>query len=412
VELDEAWLDPVAQHLPRAQREALEQPQVQLHVADPRSWLEEAWLYELLLVAMPQPDSGQANRFYTQEFFEICAQHLAPGGVLALRLEGAENLWTAPLLRRNASVLRAAQAAFADVLLLPGGTNLLLASDQPLQRDPQELAERWEGLDIPTQLVSGPWIAYLHGNDRVQEAATLLAQADVPTNRDAKPVCYAFTMLLWLSRFFPSLNSMDLPRQAAPILAAGLLLPWLALALLVRRRSRSRRALLAGAAGFLGMVSECALLLHHQTRCGALYQDLGLLLTLFMAGLAAGAWAGDRLLRQGRRPGMPALLVLMAANLFLARLSALGATGGLPLTALLLLVCGACCALLFAHATGRGDPHPRRAVSPLYAADLAGGCLGSLAASLLLVPFLGLGGSALLLAALALFLVLPVTGRG
>jgi hypothetical protein len=38
-------------------------------------------------------------------------------------------------------------------------------------------------------------------------------------------------------------------------------------------------------------------------------------------------------------------------------------------------------------------------LSPLYSADLIGGCLGSVAASLLLVPVLGLAGSAVLMIA-------------
>jgi hypothetical protein len=47
-------------------------------------------------------------------------------------------------------------------------------------------------------------------------------------------------------------------------------------------------------------------------------------------------------------------------------------------------------------------PDQRPVVSPLYAADLLGGSLGSLAASLLLIPMLGLPASAALLALLLL----------
>jgi spermidine synthase len=40
---------------------------------------------------MPEPASGQSNRFYTKEFFEQCAGKLNSGGVTALRLRSAEN---------------------------------------------------------------------------------------------------------------------------------------------------------------------------------------------------------------------------------------------------------------------------------------------------------------------------------
>jgi len=56
---------------------------------------------------MPDPTSGQANRFYTQEFFEQCSAKLNPGGILGFRLRTAENFWTKPLTSRNASIYSA-----------------------------------------------------------------------------------------------------------------------------------------------------------------------------------------------------------------------------------------------------------------------------------------------------------------
>ena len=49
--------------------------------------------------------------------------------------------------------------------------------------------------------------------------------------------------------------------------------------------------------GFAGMVLESVLILNYQTASGALFQDLGVLLTMFMAGLATGALAVDRWFR-------------------------------------------------------------------------------------------------------------------
>jgi len=47
-------------------------------------------------------------------------------------------------------------------------------------------------------------------------------------------------------------------------------------------------------------------------------------------------------------------------------------------------------------------------ISPLYAADLFGGCLGSIAASLLLVPLAGMDMTAAAMAGLALLALLLV----
>jgi hypothetical protein len=57
---------------------------------------------------------------------------------------------------------------------------------------------------------------------------------------------------------------------------------------------------------------------------------------------------------------------------------------------------------VFTYASTREIPDQKRVIGPLYAADLAGGCLGSLAASLLLVPYAGLDVAALLMVPMSL----------
>ncbi len=56
-----------------------------------------------------------------------------------------------------------------------------------------------------------------------------------------------------------------------------------------RLRPAWHRGLLAAVAGFLGIVSESVLILAYQAKEGVLYQEIGLLLVAFMAGLALGA---------------------------------------------------------------------------------------------------------------------------
>ena len=52
--------------------------------------------------------------------------------------------------------------------------------------------------------------------------------------------------------------------------------------------------MLAGTAGFAGMVLESTVMLYYQVKYGVLYQDIGVMLMSFMAGLAAGAWVVER----------------------------------------------------------------------------------------------------------------------
>ena len=128
VELNPVMLDMVMRQLPDDIQKSLKEPNVRITLADPRRFLKDSGKYDLILVGMPEPTSGQADRFYTKEFFELCAAKLNPGGILAFRLRSAENIWTLPLTRRTVSICRALETVFPEILFLPGQTNVVTAS--------------------------------------------------------------------------------------------------------------------------------------------------------------------------------------------------------------------------------------------------------------------------------------------
>ncbi len=416
VELDARFLALVEPQLPEPQRQALADPRVRLAFADPRRFLDHAPVYDLILIGLPEPGSGRTNRFYTREFFAACAAHLAPGGVLALRLRSAENLWTPALSRRTASIHRALREVLPATVVLPGTTNLVFASRAPLERDPAVLGGRLRTRDPGARLVTPAYVRYLYTNDRFAEIAQRLAASPALANRDARPICYQTTMMLWLARFFPGLARLDLPDPSAAALARA---PWAWAAAamsglafrLARRRARSRRMLLAGAAGFAGMLLESALLLGYQTRSGVLYQDLGVLLMAFMGGLALGAWALERLVRRigcGRCAGALTFAALAALGVLCALSLRADAGGGLAGSSALLLASGFLVAAAFAYAVLDGAPDGSAVIGPVYAADLLGGCAGSLVAGLVVIPMLGLPATAALAMALALVALLVI----
>lgn len=421
VEVDAALLAEVLPLLPPRTRDALADPAVRLVHTDPRSALADAAAagerFDLLVVAMPEPDSAQANRVYTREFFTACDRILADTGVLALRLRGSENLLTPALARRTASIRRSLAAVFPSVAALPGTTTVLLASRAALSLDPELLASRLADRGVAPRLVTPAYLRYLFTNDRRESLERELATNRAPENRDGRPICYSYTLLLWLARFDPALAWLEWPAgadagaSAAPFVALAVLallatgaVPW------VRRRERWRRTLLAAAAGALGMLLEGVLILAYQVRHGVLYQDLGLLLTAFMAGLAVGAAGVDRARRQRARAAGWALIAgLVVTSLLAGQTLSLPTSAGLPLALLLLAAAGAGTGGLFARASG-GREAGSGEIGSLYAADLAGGACGALVGTLVLVPLLGLAVTGLLLAVAAVTLVPLLAG--
>lgn len=391
VELDRVVFRRVAARLPPDARPALDDARVRWIFDDPRRVLEAESRYDLILVAMPEPSSGQTNRFYTREFFSKCAARLSPGGVLAFRLRSAENYWSPQLLRRNASVHRALAAVFGDVLVLPGDADVFLASAARLIRDGSALAGRLRERAIRARLVTPEYLGYLYTNDRVAGAARSLETADAPPNADSRPVCYQYGAFLWLAQFVPWASRADPGRWSA--------LPWVALALaaglLALARGRCRRIVLAALAGLAGMVCESVLLLGYQMTRGVVFQDIGFLLFCFMAGLALGAKGFEAAAaRAGKWLGAAALGAFVLLEAALSWVASSGSAPGLAGTAVLLGAAGALAAGLFAWA-GRGELATREDAPRLYAADLFGGCAGALAAGFFLIPTLGLDGTAL-----------------
>ena len=391
-------------------------PEPEIIVADPRRFLASARDFDLILVGMPEPASGQDNRFYTREFFTACARSLSAGGVLAFRVQGAENLWTPALARRAGSIHRALRAAFAAVVVMPGSFNIFMASQQTLPADAELPAARLQERGITARLITPGYLRYLYTNDRFAAASLQLAGTDAPANTDARPICYRQTLVLWLARFFPALGWQDLEPPAASVLVRS---PWFwaaaavwpAAALAARRKPVLGRSLAMAAAGAAGMILEAVLILDYQVRVGALYQDLGLLLCLFMLGMTLGAAAMARA-ASGRpstdRLSRLPLLALPTVGLAVAWLIRLGALASLPATGLALAAAAAAVGMAFAS-LGRTAPDGQaRLVPALLGADLLGSSLGSLAAGLILIPVWGLPGAALAAAVSAAGALLPL----
>jgi spermidine synthase len=376
-----------------------------VHIADPRRFLERASDYDVIVVAMPEPVSGQTNRFYTREFFDACAARLGRDGVLGLRMQVPENYVVPSSLMRAASVVRALRESFDHVEILPAASAAVLFASNAALPPLETVVERAEARRLETRLVTPRYLAYVYGNDRRAALQRALGAVDVPSNRDAQPVAYLHAVTGWLSRFVPSLIGTRAWGVGGPGVwrTWWLALPTLVLAMLLlvaRIKPGSRRALLAFTAGLSAMVLETIVLLDFQAKRGALFEDLGLLMTAFMGGSTLGAWrpwSSSRVLLLSELT-----LVSLVAGVTVAWSSGLGLMG----SALLLVLVGASASSLFAAASGTVAREDTAAMGRLYGADLLGGCFGALLGSLVLIPLLGLDAAAFAVAALALIAAL------
>jgi spermidine synthase len=397
-----------------AQREVLASKRVRLHQDDPRTWIEaNPGTYDVILHTFPEPMNASLNRLFTREFFRAARKALKPKGILALSLRSSENYLTPEIAYNNASVLKALEAAFGSVAIIPGDNMALLASEQPLDLGPQTLARRYHGREISNLVIVPPNFAHILKEGRRQILSAKLQELpSVETNTDMNPVSYFHTWRVWLSMFGSPSHFVGLG-LAVLVFAFGLTRAWK----LGKFEEMTRESVLILALGFASMCLEVVLLMAFQSLSGALYWQLGTLLGAFMAGLAAGSGLFSAGLFAIRRPG----LMLGTAAILFACLC-LGVSVGLSgaemsshgneiwVFSLLLALNGFLVGAAFPIALAAEGQRP----AGLYAADLWGAALGAFLTGAFLVPLLGMPGTLLAgagFAALSVLAYLPVFKR-
>jgi len=181
------------------------------------------------------------------------------------------------------------------------------------------------------------------------------------------------------------------------------------------------------ASGFAASALEVVLLLAFQVLCGSVYHQVGVIVTVFMAGLALGAWLMNRPSGSGgpqqrslanvrfqisdfRFGGLSVLALLIAAYALLLPLVLpfLNHLGGSGASLFLIKATVVLLTLVLAVLVGMQFPLANRlefdgtvaGASRLYTADFIGAFLGALLACTLLIPLIGVGGVCLLTALL------------
>ncbi len=374
--------------------DSLNDPRIEVLNTDGRQWLRQTdRRYDVILVDMPDPSTSQINRFYTREFFAEAKRRLTEQGVLGFAFGRYENRISGDLARAVAVAHETLAEQFANVLVIPTERLRFLASDGPLTTD---IAERLEKHRIPVRLLDRHYLRAVMAADRMDDVARAL-RADVPANRDFSPILYYYHLRHWMRQFEVRFGLLE-----------GVLMVVLLL-FLVRLRPVP---LAVFSSGFAASALEVVLLMGFQILFGSVYHRVGLIVTMFMLGLAIGSFLMNRILaRRGRRDlvAIEIATALVAACLPLL----LVGVGALATDAAWSVVCQATiylATLLIALLTGLVFPLAAKldfqeaaaTASRLYTADYLGAALGALLVSTLLIPLIGVTTVCLLAAGLNL----------
>jgi len=305
VELDPEQIEMIVRHLPEARRRFIDDSRLRIHYVDGRYYVKNTGKkYDLVISNVPDPSTAVINRYYTTGFFTEASRILRDDGVFAAKVSSAVDYLGTDITNYAGSVYQAIRAVFPFVVATPGTENFFFASrkDGTASGDPAVLEERYRAAGIVSPYFSEVQFAQILQPGRFEALNTALRAAQVRSlNTDTKPVTYYYNLILW-GKFSGSAETEILRAVArvpfwAVFLAAALLIA--ARYIYQRRRNvhedlRFNTIGIITTTGLAGMALEIILIYMFQNIYGYVYQKIGLIVAVFMLGLAGGGLLVNR----------------------------------------------------------------------------------------------------------------------
>jgi spermidine synthase len=324
--------------------------------------------FDAILQLIPPPSTLSVNRYYTEEYFRMIKKHLSPDGIFMCTPMPYYNYSPQSYRKGFSPVYNALKKTFRNVILIPGSSLYAIASDSSLSDSISVLASR---SGIKNDYVNSDYLDDNEARRRSENILSMMA-GETAVNVAARPVSAWFTNVL-------SLESMGLRGGVIAMAIVLVIIPFIFL-------SKGGAVMFASSAGLSGFGMIMIFIL--QVTAGNIYMLSSLLLTLLMAGLAAGA-ASKRFLSSRQLVICSLLLAAVYAITGLLSHSLVTASPGIviPFIFIMLVSAGFLTGRIFRLLTETGG---QKRTGTVYASDLAGSAIGYLTVSTILVPLIGI----------------------
>ena len=366
-------------------------PRVHVINEDGRRYVKRtARKYDIVLINVPDPTTAQLNRFYTHGFFGELKKILNNNAVVSMSLLSSADYLGNESRQVRSVLYNTLETQFAKILIIPGSRDYFIASDNDLDYHITKLM-RERGL--ATTYVNGNYL----NDDLQQERATAIVRGldrRAALNEDFTPVAYLRQLTYWLSQF----------REDSWVLAAGGIALFVFLAM---RMDTIALGIFTG--GFAASSIEIIVLISFQILYGYVYYLAGIIITVFMTGLALGALVEHETIQRSdyRTFLLMQVSISCCALLFpflIMFLQNLSDNSVFVIALLLLFTLTAAIWIGAEFAVGsrlQRGPVPAIA-STLYGIDLIGSAIGALVVSSYLIPLIGVAKVCIVVAGLNL----------
>ncbi|MFW6140656.1 MAG: spermidine synthase [Acidobacteriota bacterium] len=300
VEVDPEVIQLSARFLPESQKYIHNHPRIKVYYEDGRVFIKNTQKsYHVIILNLPPPETAQLNRFYTQEFFQIVKSKLHPDGVFSFQVPSAEN-YISPQLQDFLSCLYfSLHSVFNEVKIVPGASNIFLASSHLKALDPDTFSHQIEELKLHNKYVS-PYILRARLSPlRVQSLREKIISGKKRLNKDLFPISYFYNSVLRSTQFKgieTQLLSFLSKKGHFWLLDLPLLMFGVILIIIGFKKKKDYFYLTPlTLIGLTSIAVEVIVIIAFQTIYGYIYQTISILFAFFMAGMALGAYGGTKI---------------------------------------------------------------------------------------------------------------------
>jgi len=275
--------------------EYLNDRRVKIYNTDGRKYLKGTpALYDIVVVNLPDPQNLQINRFYTAEFYDLCAKHLNGDGILFTSVTASENYISPELARYLRCVYYTLNSVFPEIKIIPGDVWRVAAAKKAgyISDDYRVLESR---MKVETSYIRDYYLFDTLSSEKLdftRKALTVDMPPDI--NADFHPVCYFFNTTIWSTYFN---NWFKKVFELASRTKLWHFLPLLLVPFIVRKRNSGSYVLLPiMTSGFSEISFQIVTITAFQALYGYVYHKLGIILTSFMIGLFLGSFCVNKII--------------------------------------------------------------------------------------------------------------------
>jgi len=377
--IDYIEINPLLIELGKKYTKNLESQKILIKNEDARFFIKRTnEKFDVVIIALPEPSTAQLNRFYTLEFFTELKKRLNKDGIITFGLLSSADYEGPEAKNINSVMYNTLNKVFNNILIIPGNRNYFIASDAPLRSDIVKLVSE---KGISTTYVNKD---YLDDNIISDRMNYIMKNIDTGSdiNHDFKPVIYYHQLMYWMSHFKTNYYFLF-----------GLII--LLLLVFLIRLNPVNLCLFTG--GFAASSIEVILLITFQIIYGYVFQMIGIIIMLFMAGLALGSFYINKKSKTYSvykylkiQAGIAIYSILLPFILLILNLAIRNPYIIQATFMLLILIIGGLTGMAYSLSSKIIKNDISTVAAETYGADLFGSAIGALILSAFLLPLLGI----------------------